>query len=73
MRTCAVNSFANALALIIATGPSNWSHALQMWSKTTLKSLAVPGGVLLAAVALLAYSGWLTLALPALASSTIAH
>ena len=37
-----------------------------MWSKTTLKSLAVPGGVLLAGVALLAYSGWLTLALPAL-------
>ena len=37
-----------------------------MWSKTTLKSLTVPGGVLLAAVALLAYSGWLTLALPAL-------
>jgi GGDEF domain-containing protein len=37
-----------------------------MWSKTTLKSLAAPGGVLLAAVALLAYSGWLTLALPAL-------
>ena len=37
-----------------------------MWSKTTLRSLTVPGGVLLAGVALLAYSGWLTLALPAL-------
>jgi diguanylate cyclase (GGDEF)-like protein len=37
-----------------------------MWSKTTLKSLVVPGGVLLLSVALLAYSGWLTLALPAL-------
>jgi GGDEF domain-containing protein len=37
-----------------------------MWSKTTLKSLALPGGVLLISVALLAYSGWLTLALPAL-------
>ena len=37
-----------------------------MWSKTTLKSLLLPGGVLLIAVALLAYSGWLTLALPAL-------
>jgi GGDEF domain-containing protein len=37
-----------------------------MWSKTTLKSLAVPGGILLLSVALLAYSGWLTLALPAL-------
>ena len=39
---------------------------MPMWSKTTLKSLAVPGGVLLLAVALLLYSGWLTLALPAL-------
>jgi diguanylate cyclase (GGDEF)-like protein len=37
-----------------------------MWSKATLKSLAMPGGVLLFSVALLAYSGWLTLALPAL-------
>lgn len=37
-----------------------------MWSKTTLKSLLVPGGVLLLSIALLAYSGWLTLALPAL-------
>lgn len=37
-----------------------------MWTKTALKSLAVPGGILLLAVALLAYSGWLTLALPAL-------
>ena len=37
-----------------------------MWIKTTLKFLAVPGGILLLSVALLAYSGWLTLALPAL-------
>jgi GGDEF domain-containing protein len=37
-----------------------------MWSKTTLRSLTVPGGVLLAGVALLADSGWLTLAPPAL-------
>jgi diguanylate cyclase (GGDEF)-like protein len=37
-----------------------------MWSKTTLKSLAMPGGVLLLGVALLVYSGWLTLALPTL-------
>jgi diguanylate cyclase (GGDEF)-like protein len=37
-----------------------------MWSKTTLKSLAVPGGILLLVVALLAHSGWLTLAMPAL-------
>ncbi|MGA8345096.1 MAG: GGDEF domain-containing protein [Candidatus Sulfotelmatobacter sp.] len=39
---------------------------MRTWSKTTLKSLAVPGGILLLGVALLAYSGWLTLALPAL-------
>ena len=35
-------------------------------SHATLKSLVVPGGVLLFGVALLAYSGWITLALPAL-------
>jgi diguanylate cyclase (GGDEF)-like protein len=39
---------------------------LRLWSKATLKSLAVPGGVLLLAVALLTHSGWLTLAPPAL-------
>src|SRR5260370_20945954 len=37
-----------------------------MWSKTTLKSLLVPGGILLSGVAVLLYSGWLTLPLPAL-------
>src|SRR5207302_10895874 len=37
-----------------------------MWSKTTLKSLLMPGGILLLGVALLLYSGWLTLPLPAL-------
>jgi diguanylate cyclase (GGDEF)-like protein len=37
-----------------------------MWSRTTLKSLIVPGGALLLAVVVLVYSGWLTLALPAL-------
>ena len=37
-----------------------------MWSRAILKSLAMPGGVLLLSVALLLYSGWLTLALPAL-------
>ncbi|MGA2344754.1 MAG: GGDEF domain-containing protein [Candidatus Sulfotelmatobacter sp.] len=42
------------------------SRALQVWSKTTLKSLLLPGGVLLSGVAVLVYSGWLTLALPAL-------
>jgi diguanylate cyclase (GGDEF)-like protein len=39
---------------------------LGVWGKTTLKSLLVPGGVLLLAVVLVSYSGWLTLALPAL-------
>jgi len=39
---------------------------LRVWSKTTLKSLLLPGGVLLLGVAVLVYSGWLTLALPAL-------
>ncbi len=37
-----------------------------MWSKTTLKLLLVPGGILLSGVAMLLYSGWLTLPLPAL-------
>jgi diguanylate cyclase (GGDEF)-like protein len=37
-----------------------------VWSKTTLKSLLVPGGILLWGVAVLVYSGWLTLALPSL-------
>jgi len=40
--------------------------ALQIWSRTTLKSVAMPGGVLLLGVAVLVHSGWLTLALPAL-------
>lgn len=39
---------------------------MRVWSKKTLKSLLVPGGVLLIGVMLLVYSGWLTLALPAL-------
>jgi diguanylate cyclase (GGDEF)-like protein len=37
-----------------------------VWSKTTLKSLLIPGGILLLGVAVLVSSGWLTLALPAL-------
>ena len=39
---------------------------MQVWSKTTLKSLLLPGGILLLGIAVLVYSGWLTLALPAL-------
>jgi len=37
-----------------------------MWSGAILKSLVVPGGVLVLGAALLLYSGWLTLAVPAL-------
>jgi diguanylate cyclase (GGDEF)-like protein len=37
-----------------------------MWGKTILKSLLLPGGVLLLGTAVLVYSGWMTLALPAL-------
>ncbi len=39
---------------------------MRLWSKTTLKSLLIPGGILLFGVAVLLYSGWLTLPLPAL-------
>ena len=39
---------------------------MRLWSKTTLKSLLVPGGILLLGIAVLLYSGWLTLTLPAL-------
>jgi diguanylate cyclase (GGDEF)-like protein len=39
---------------------------LQTSNGTTLKSLTVPGGVLLLAVAVLAHTGWLTLAVPSL-------
>jgi diguanylate cyclase (GGDEF)-like protein len=37
-----------------------------MLSKTTLKFLTIPGGVLLLSVAVLVHSGWLTLPLPAI-------
>ena len=39
---------------------------MHVWNRTTLKSLLVPGGVLLLCVVVLVYSSWLTLALPAL-------
>jgi GGDEF domain-containing protein len=39
---------------------------VRIWSKATLKSLLVPGGILLLCVVVLVYSGWLTLALPSL-------
>ena len=39
---------------------------MRLWSKATLKFLLLPGGILLLGVAALVYSGWLTLALPAL-------
>ena len=39
---------------------------MRLWSKSTLKSLLVPGGLFLLGTTILVYSGWLTLALPAL-------
>ncbi len=42
------------------------TRTTSMWSRTTLKSLAVPGGVLLLGVAVFVHSGWLTLAPPAI-------
>jgi GGDEF domain-containing protein len=44
---------------------SKRSHPVPLWSRKTLKSLVVPGGVLLLTVAVLTHSGWLTLAAPA--------
>jgi diguanylate cyclase (GGDEF)-like protein len=46
--------------------PFDWSFVLRVWSTTTLKSLLLPGGILLLGVVVLVSSGWLTLALPAL-------
>jgi diguanylate cyclase (GGDEF)-like protein len=43
-----------------------WSDLLPSWNRATLKTLFVPGGVLLLAVIALASSGWLTLPLPAI-------
>ena len=42
------------------------SDALPAWKNTTLKSLLMPGGILLPAVALLVHTGWLALPPPAL-------
>lgn len=39
---------------------------MRTWNRAALKSLLIPGGILLLGIALLLYSGWLTLALPAL-------
>jgi diguanylate cyclase (GGDEF)-like protein len=41
-------------------------NILRVWSAATVKSLTVPGGILLLGVAVLVHSGWLNLALPAL-------
>jgi GGDEF domain-containing protein len=43
-----------------------YQHVTKIWNKTTFRALLVPGGILLLGVAVLVYSGWLTLALPAL-------
>jgi len=45
---------------------SDRSQALRTGNRTTLKSLVVPGGILLLGVAVLVHSGWLTPPLPAL-------
>lgn len=39
---------------------------MRIWTKATLKTLAIPGGVLLACMIVLAHSGWLALTFPAL-------
>ena len=39
---------------------------MHVWSRTTLKSLVLPSGILLMGIAALAHSGWLTLPLPAI-------
>ncbi len=39
---------------------------MRIWRKAMVKALLVPGGVLLVCTVVLAHSGWLTLALPAL-------
>src|SRR5215469_6272571 len=44
----------------------SWSEGVRALNTGTLKSLFVPGGVCLFGTALLVYSGWLNLALPAL-------
>src|SRR5256885_5498056 len=59
-------SLASSEPEIISAGVLRLERHLRLWSRATMKSLAVPGGVLLLAVALLTHSGWLTLAPPAL-------
>ncbi len=39
---------------------------MHVWNRTTLKAVAVPGGLVLACVVVLMYTGWLTLPLQAL-------
>jgi len=45
---------------------AEWSESLRLVDRATLKSLFVPGGVLLVAILALANSGWFTLPFPAL-------
>src|SRR5258708_2285204 len=65
-RTSPANPSRSGEREIISAGILRLERHLRLWSKATLKALAVPGGVLLLAVALLTHSGWLTLAPPAL-------
>jgi diguanylate cyclase (GGDEF)-like protein len=63
-RTCAANSAGRARRSIIPRNLLTGASLLPIWRP--LKSLTVPGGVLLFGVMLLTYLGWMTLALPSL-------
>jgi diguanylate cyclase (GGDEF)-like protein len=43
-----------------------WSDSFRSWNFAALKTLLLPGGILLLTAIALAYSGWLTLPLPAI-------
>jgi len=62
----AANTRPNLPVEIIFAGALRPGYLLRHLSKSTLKSLVIPGGLFLLGVMLLMYSGWLTLALPAL-------
>lgn len=66
VRTFEANPSSAAVAEIIPRKSSTGVPALRIWSTTPLKAVVVPGGIVFLAAALLVYSGWLTLALPAL-------
>jgi GGDEF domain-containing protein len=53
----------NVLEAIIL---NTWSVPLLFWTKKIIRLLVLPGGIVLLVAAVLAYSGWLTLPVPAL-------